>query len=115
MPKGMWGVAGAWFSTSGTAYAALARGPSSCTTNSKNVTESPVDYRQAGSRWVKVGTGTINSAAYPGGWRAVLSGKVLGTVLGSGGATANALLTVTHGSSKVTITGVEQLNFGWLR
>jgi hypothetical protein len=45
----------------------------------------------------------------------VLSGKVLGTVLGSGGATANALLTVTHGSSKVTITGVEQLNFGWLR
>lgn len=114
MPKGLWGVAGAWFSTSGMAFAALARGPSGCATGSENVTESPVDYRQSGSRWVKVGTGTINSAAYPGGWRAVLSGKVLGTVLGSGGAAPNVVLTVTHGSSKVTIRGVDQFAFGWL-
>jgi hypothetical protein len=113
MPKGLWSVTGLWYNASGTAYAALAHGPSHCTYKSKSVIQEPAVYRRAGRRWVKTGTGTIDAAYSAGGWQAVLSGKVYWTTLGGVGPQPGARLTIRHGSSKATITGA--VAFGWLK
>ena len=109
-PRGQWYVAAVWFSPSGTPFASLVRAPTPCSPASRVVVR-PGVYRRAGGRWVRTGSGIIDAAYFPGGWRAVLSGRVISNSLGIGGF-SHARLTVSHGTSKATIPGVTV--FGWV-
>jgi len=112
-PDGFW-VEGQWFDAKGNAYVSLIPNLTDCQTSEQPPKHLmpphavPIVCKLMDGRWVKTGTGPVAASYGPGGW---LAQRTVTFSDDDPFAGVAGTLTVTHGTTRITVTGV--FSFAW--